>query len=233
MLKRVVFAVVVLFIGLMTLAYSAKAEDIYVVETRKGEHVLAVIGGFTFGTADRVEEQLNNNPEIMVVALVSPGGVAMEGYALAQVFSEKGITAFVPKKGYCMSACAIAFLGAKEYQIDGVLGFHNAYIPEEAATNLTAIEMLITGQAFGAKFTEFVIANGFTFELATLVTQFTDPEHFIVFTSTEDLMRFFARGKGLSVNNYLEYTATEAWLKTHLWGPSEFASFFNDNGDRR
>jgi hypothetical protein len=73
----------------------------------------------------------------------------------------------------------------------------------------------------------FFLANGFEVELPILISNHTSPEVFLVFTSTEGLMEFFARSDTDTVAEYLEDNEIDQeWLDEHLWDTPDFLEFF-------
>ncbi len=150
----------------------------------------------------------------------SPGGVAAEGYAIGWVLSEHAVTAVVPKGNGCYSACAMGFLGAKNYVVEGILAFHSSYTEDLSIGTMSALR---AGQYFGAKRTIYFMTNGFSPVLSMIMAFGTSPSVFFVFTSTEELQHFFVRGP--EGEDYLwRYThydplndLPEDYVSTHLW----------------
>ena len=212
-------------IGIM-FASAVNSEELRVVSLPE-EDVVLLTGDIIQGTAQRLDDILLANPAIKKVGMVSGGGLALEGFNIAEVLSNHDVTAVVPRGYTCLSACAIGFLGAKEYVVLGVLGFHNMYIEQADTDNIPDISLLIVGQSFGVRTTVFFLSNGFEVELPILISIFTTPEKFLVFTSTEDLMQFFARSETDDVTEYLEGNdIDQVWLDEHLWDTQRFIEFF-------
>ena len=208
-------------------ASTATAERILIVPMDDGTEVVAFLGVVEQGSASRLDQALVDNPHISTVAMVSPGGSAMEAFLIAEVLSSHNVTAMVPEGYACLSACAIGFLGAKDYVVLGALGFHNMYIDPADMADIQGLDLLIMGQSFGVRTTVFFLSNGFEAELPLLISVFTTPEVFLVFTSTEDLMRFFARSETDSVTEYLEGNdIDQEWIDGHLWDTQRFIEFF-------
>ena len=202
------------------MAFSAgmsQAASIFTLTDIDGNNEAYYFGEVQHGDADYLRTLLDENPDITVINMVSPGGVASEAYPLATVLSDYELTAYVPEGQYCLSACASAFIGAAEYDIDGVIGFHNAYAPGYDSF-ATYNEGLAHGQSFGAYSTYHMMLNGFSIQLPLLISQLTSPEEFIVFFHENDLMTFFARSEEDSVVPYLSgpVDPTETWLDFHL-----------------
>jgi len=225
-LKFTIAACLLVVFGILV-ASVAKAEELSYVDAPFGR-VLVVVGAIELGTSSRIDAALTEDPTIENVGFHSGGGVAQEGFLIGNVLSKHGVTAIVPPGGVCLSACAIGFLGAKEYIVRGVLGFHNMYIPAEVTVNIEDLQLLIIGQSFGVQTTAFFLANGFDVSLPMIIANLTTPERFVIFTSTEDLMIFFARTEEDNVSGYLDGTegVDNTWIETHLWGPEEFSAYF-------
>jgi len=225
-LKSTIAVYLLVVFGILV-ASAAKAEELSYMEAPFGR-VLFVAGDIEQGTSSRINAALTEDPTIEHVGFHSGGGVAQEGFLIGNVLSNHDVTAIVPPGGVCLSACAIGFIGAKEYVVLGVLGFHNMYIPAEIAVNIEDLQLLIIGQSFGVQTTAFFLANGFDVSLPMIIANLTTPERFVIFTSTEDLMVFFARTEEDNVSGYLDGTeeVDSTWIETHLWGPEEFSAYF-------
>lgn len=212
----------------VSLTFSAAvAEELSIMELDDSTRVVVFFGEVEQGSATRLEELLTLNPDITRIAMASPGGLAAEAFLIADVLSRHKMTALVPEGYVCLSACAIGLLGAEEYIVRGVLGFHNMYIDEADSAAIPDTTLLIVGQSFGTHTTVFFLANGFEVELPILISNYTSPEVFLVFTSTEGLMEFFARSDTDTVAEYLEDNEIDQeWLDEHLWDTPDFLEFF-------
>lgn len=153
-------------------------------------NILHINGGFDSGISVRVKKTLEENREVKSVILMSPGGSAYEGYMVGNLFSDRKLKAIIPKYSYCISACAIAFLGANEYIVDGVLAFHKAYILEEEQPK--DVEAAYSqGENQGTTMAYWFTINGFTFELIQKIMFYTSKDRFLVFTHEKELAPYF------------------------------------------
>jgi hypothetical protein len=87
---------------------------------------------------------------LAIVELHSPGGEILEGFSLGYLFREFDVATVVRSGKFCLSACAIAFLGGtvshlpptivpgRNIEIGGIVGFHNFYISPESQKAYTA-----------------------------------------------------------------------------------------------
>lgn len=211
--------------GALLLASPLYAEELRVINLPE-EDVILLTGDIIQGTAQRLDDMLVANPTIKKVGMVSGGGLAYEGFNIADVLSNHDVTAIVPRGYVCLSACAIGFIGAKDYVILGALGFHNMYITNENLVDADKLLLLIRGQQFGVRTAIFFIQNGFEVELPYIISAVTTPEEFLVFTSTGDLMTFFARSEEDNIIDYLDNNdIDDAWIEEHLWGSARFMLF--------
>lgn len=201
------------------------AEEIRVINLAEGS-VILFAGDVIEGSAQRLDDALTANPDIKRVGMVSGGGMAIEGFNIANVLSKHDVIAIVPRGYACLSACAIGFIGAKEYVILGVLGFHNMYIPDESMAEIDKLTLILRGQWFGVQSTIFFVSNGFEVELPYIISVVTDPETFVVFTNTEDLLTFFARSEEDNVADYLSGNdIDEVWIEKHVWDTEDFMTY--------
>ena len=223
-LKPTIAVYAILIIGLI-FASAAKSEELRIINLPE-EDVILLTGDIIEGTAQRLDDFLTANPTITKVGMVSGGGLAYEGFNVANVLSNHDVTAVVPRGYVCLSACAIGFIGAKDYVILGALGFHNMYVNDENMVDIDKLMLIIRGQQFGVRTAMFFIENGFEIELPYIISAFTTPEEFIVFTSTEDLMTFFARSEEDNIIDYLDNNEIDdAWIEEHLWDSARFMLF--------
>ena len=78
-----------------------------------------------------VRQILNDNPRVQDVYLDSPGGDLFAGFELGGIIASARLNAIVNDGAQCASACALAFLAAKERVITGAdassFGFHRQY----------------------------------------------------------------------------------------------------------
>ena len=214
-----------LIAGALLLASPLYAEELRVINLPE-EDVILLTGDIIEGTAQRLDDFLTANPTIKKVGMVSGGGLAYEGFNVASVLSNHDVTAIVPRGYVCLSACAIGFIGAKDYVILGALGFHNMYVNDENMVEIDKLMLIIRGQQFGVRTAIFFIENGFEIELPYIISAVTTPEEFIVFTSTEDLMTFFARSEEDNIIDYLDNNdIDDAWIEEHLWDSERFMLF--------
>lgn len=223
-LKPTIAVYAILIIG-MLFATAVKSEELRIINLPE-ENVILLSGGIVEGTAQRLDDFLTANPTITKVGMVSGGGLAYEGFNIASVLSNHDVTAIVPQGYVCLSACAIGFIGAKDYVILGALGFHNMYVNDEDMVDIDKLMLIIRGQQFGVRTAIFFIENGFEIELPYIISAVTTPEEFIVFTSAEDLMTFFARSEEDNVIDYLDNNdIDDAWIEEHLWDSARFMLF--------
>ena len=220
-MKNLLLATVMAFTAGM-----AQSASIFTLTDIDGNHEAYYLGDVQHGDADYLRTLLDENPDISVINMISPGGVASEGYELASVLSDYNMTAYVPEGRYCLSACATAFIGAAEYDIDGALGFHNAWAPGYDRFS-TYNEGLQDGQSLGTRNTYHMLANGFGIQLPLLVGDLTGPETFLVFFHENDLMTLFARSDEDSVTPYLSalVDTNETWLDFHLMTPDRMFAY--------
>ena len=165
-------------------------------ETKEISEVLHVRGDFNTGLTRDFGIALEMYPDIDRVALDSPGGNAAEAFSMARLLSDNLIKVWVPQGRICLSACAIAFTGGTDYHIQGILGFHNAYIALDDAvtpTNPQVVGAYIEGQQLGTYATSFFTSNGFSFNLQFDIAANTTPEKFLAFTTNEDFLKYYVR----------------------------------------
>ena len=215
-MKNLLLATVMAFSASMS-----QAASVFSLTDVDGNHEAYFFGEVQLGDGDKLRKLLGENPDITVINMVSPGGVASEAYNLSSVLSDFNMTAYVPEGQYCLSACAIAFIGAAEYDIDGVIGFHNAHAPGYDSF-ATYNQGLAHGQSFGTYSAYHILLNGFTMQLPLLVSQNTSPNEFIVFFHENDLMTFYARSDEDNVTPYLSALVdpTELWFCLLYTSPS-------------
>ena len=165
-------------------------------ETELSERFFYYVGAFTVNTSDAIEDAIARYPGVKKIALHSPGGVASEADEVGNIFSEHGIQTWVPKGRFCMSACANAFIGGRDYKISGILGFHASWVNKDIIEQLTTTQvnqLLQQGQVSGVRDVYYWFANGFSIQLPFYINANTSPSNFLVFLSTEKLMEYYVR----------------------------------------
>ena len=167
-----------------------------VIENGSPKNILMYMGPIEKNTTEVITFFANQYPEIDEISLHSPGGVAHESFELGQYFSERKLTTTVGHGRICLSACAIAFIGGDNYKVDGILGYHSAYVklPEDATVTRKTVNLgYRTGQALGAQMSHYFRLNGFHDYLSMTINNRTTPERFLIFTHENQLMEWFAR----------------------------------------
>ncbi len=165
-----------------------------------GRSFIVLHGDMVDGDAERIRTILDDSG-VRRIGMVSDGGSAKEGFDLSEVLSDFRVTAVVPRGYACISACAIAFLGALEYEVKGVLAFHNAWSDEFTDTDMAAS----MGQSIGVYSAYHMVSNGFSFGLPMMITQETDRHTYLTFKSTEELLQFFVRTDAVTGGNAVAY----------------------------
>lgn len=134
---------------------------------------------------------------IKVVHFNSPGGNAIEGFNIGTILKRNNMKGVITKGSICMSACAWAFLGTEDKIIDGVLGFHTAYVASPSGGPAKAGEFKETptatlkgGQFIGATNAAYFFDLGYRFQLQSLIQYTTDPQTYLIFQDETDLDRF-------------------------------------------
>ena len=207
-----------LLTGLLMLASTAASAATFGTAEgyETGRKYITIDGPIEAGDAGRLLFHIIMNPEATWVSMSSPGGLANEGYELGNVISENGLNTYVPLGSACLSACYTAFLGGYEYDIDGVVAAHNAWL-DVADASASINDYVKTGQQLGAYDMLWHLANGFSAGLAYTISLNTSPDVFIGFTHEDDLMESFSRTEGDNVNNYLDGSLyTQKWVQDHL-----------------
>jgi len=185
MLKMVGWVVALVLVLVAVSLSTSKAASF----TNNGYSIL-LKGTVERGDADKLESMVVATG-IRTVRLDSPGGDATEGFRLGYRIKKLNLTAVIPDDAFCMSSCAIAFLGAPSKVQGGLLGFHVAYSP---ANKLTENEGLKYGQRLGAINAVYYFNMGYTIQLQYLTTILTDKETFLMIDTAD--LALFKRGDG-------------------------------------
>ena len=93
-------------------------------EVRAAQRSVVLTGGLYPGTAFALRNVLDSAPGVATVVLESTGGLIMEGEALSELISTRGLNTRV--SGQCLSACTFALMGGMERTADpgAKIGFH-------------------------------------------------------------------------------------------------------------
>ena len=211
-------------IALLMFSLPAAAADFGITHGQEtGRTYITITGAIEPGDALKLQMMATMTPSAKWVALSSPGGLAQAGYKLSYAISTLELNTYVGYGSACVSACYIAFLGGKEYDIDGVLAAHNAWLKD--TNDLTVNQGINQGQSLGAYDTYFHLANGFNFTLPYAISSFTDKDTFVAFTDESELMKFFVRSEADKIVDYLQSDEpTAEWMETHVVESEDLAA---------
>ena len=198
-LARVYATLIAWFTFIILIAAAASAQEVeeyepYVITVATVSYegipqkAMSIRGPIMPGISADVKEMLLKHDDIDVVFLSSPGGAANEGYRLAGIMSDNGLRTVVERGRYCLSACAIAFMGGTDYKIRGVLGFHNAWTTDQSLEGFG--KAFNDAQQIGAYWFQFVTQNGFAADLAWEVLNKTSPSTFLIFLNEYDFISY-------------------------------------------
>ncbi len=188
----------------------------YFVES-DGRYTVQIIGMIEHGDSIKLEKFLEQYPEVDLVTMISGGGIATEGYKIANVLSRHNMDVRVPDGFVCASACAAAFIGGTNYDIDGALTFHVSWLPQEPI-DFTTNDIFKWGQSAGTRDMYHILSNGFSAQMAFIITNYTTKDKFLTFFSEEELNKFYVRSDTDKVVEYLRGTVEidEDWLDSHI-----------------
>ena len=163
------------------------------------------------GDADRLEAVLKTT-HVRRVSMSSSGGAAMEGFKLGYLFSAYEVEAVVAPDQHCLSACAVAILGAPQKDIQGLLGFHVAWTKSKG----TMSEGMRQGQSLATLDTIYNFNSGYKVHLQYLIANYTAFDTFLIL-SQEDLARFEFK----DTKDYIQSAGiTTEWLEKRIAGPN-------------
>lgn len=174
--------------------------------------VLMYSGPIKENSTEVIRFFVDQYPEIEEISLNSPGGVAYESFEMGQYFSERGLSTTVSPGKICLSSCAIAFIGGTNYKIDGILGFHTAWLSiqkEPNEKNPISVEMLNqsykAGQQIGAQLSYYMRVNGFHDFLTMQINAKTDKDNFLSFSHEDQLNEWFVRAPKGEIDRISNY----------------------------
>ena len=163
------------------------------------------------GDADHLEAVLKTT-HVRRVSMSSSGGAAMEGFKLGYLFSAYEVEAVVASDQHCLSACAVAILGAPQKDIQGLLGFHVAWTKSKG----TMSEGMRQGQSLATLDTIYNFNSGYKVHLQYLIANYTAFDTFLIL-SQEDLARFEFK----DTKDYTQSAGiTIEWLEKRIAGPN-------------
>ena len=131
-----------------------------------------------------------------------------------------------------MSACANAFIGGRDYIIEGVLGFHAAWLPDTSVidTDKKINTLFRAGQVAGVQDAFYWMANGFSIQLPYYINSRSDVDKFVAFTTLEELMIFYVRDDENVDNNGLErYMQFQADVEPKVWDVPAISEYIAGN----
>ena len=102
-----------------------------IVYQENDQRVLRVEGPFSRQTVASLENAIEGETHIDTIEFHSPGGSSVVGVEIGNIIKDlHGVDVRVNSGDMCLSACAIAFIGARNHivTVDGLLAFHAAYL---------------------------------------------------------------------------------------------------------
>lgn len=168
--------------------------------------ILAYTGEFVANTTELVEFFHKQYPNIDEIVMNSPGGLAIEGLEMGNFLSREEFKVTVSPGTACLSACAFAFIGGRDYRIDGILGFHAAWITPPVNASAEELNGLFQqGQFAGIEFNMMFLQNGFNGYLASVITMTTDPDHMLVMRHESELLKWYVRDDVADQDDVIKY----------------------------
>lgn len=225
-MSNLVGILVILFIFYMNSAFgmhSAEPEiliknDDYTISYIEENDTIEYHGYFAEDMAENIEV-IHRRFDFDTVIISSNGGFAKEGFMLSNFFQREGIDVVVPKGYHCMSACAYAIMGAKNIQINGLVGFHTPYlmdIPDGISYDI----LLKYSEVSTTDLIKFIMSKGYTFEFAEIIIKQSSKTHYITFLDLKTLMAFKSKNPLTKANSsgkvlYYKMTQFDVAIYTH------------------
>jgi hypothetical protein len=115
------------------------------IELSADRTALVIDGGIGFGLTDRLEAELQANPQVRFIELSSIGGRVQEARKLAGLIQTRALSTRVTR--LCLSACTIAFMGGADRIVStsGQFGFHRYSFPGAGSEDLMQQEAIDRG----------------------------------------------------------------------------------------
>lgn len=194
---------------------SAPRADAAVVKLEQDEkgYYIMYVGSVDMYDRYKLMELMQNYPTVKRVKMSSPGGVATEGYEIGKMFRTYQMEVEVPRGAYCLSACATAFSGGINHQINGALGFHVSWTAQH---NMPAIQAMIAGQQLATQRARYYMTMGFSYDLPYIIAMGTSPSKFLTFKSTEEFAKFYVGYEDGAWALLLNLEYDEDYFKEHL-----------------
>jgi len=163
------------------------AETLSLKTLESGEEVIFFEGDYTKGSAERLHN-IATESQLKTVMFSSSGGSAFEGIASSYVMRDLKLNAFVAKGNRCMSACAATVIGATVVNVEGLVGFHPAYLPDPIADGT---EAFVSGQKQGVTDTLFYKDMGISDQVIRAIHYLGKPDVFFVVVDNVSYYRMF------------------------------------------
>jgi hypothetical protein len=195
----------------VVLATIMGANNAHAAKITQNADTIFYVGKVLDGDAERLEAVLRTT-HVRKVSMSSRGGVATEGYKLGYLFKEYEVSAYIASDQHCISACAVAILGAPQKDINGLLGFHVAWTKSKG----TMSEGMRQGQSLATLDTIYNFRVGYGVHLQYLIANYTASDTFLIL-SQEDLEKF----EFSDPSEYADSAGiTTEWLEKRIAGPT-------------
>lgn len=140
---------------------------------------VAVISGPSDYKQESEVRELFSKEQVRTVYLSGPGGYMSVGMSLGRMLRDEGSEVIVPENSICVSACAIAAMGAHELRLDGPLWFHRPYV-RGVPVYADIEEIMGQGIHMSAIVSEYFAEMNYSMKLWTQIARRTNPCKFLV-----------------------------------------------------
>ena len=204
---RTVFGIFALFAALLIWSVSESRAAVF---TKVSNYIVEYKGTVHQDDYKNLGTYMEQNLNTTIIRMNSEGGHSIGGYAMGYHIKNYGLRTVVPVGGKCLSACATAFIAGEDPLVAGLLGFHVSWVKKKMDTN----DALAQGQWLGSVESGYLYDMGFRNQFATLISQLTKPDTFLMMSSDDlDLFRF----TGTDFNEY--HKLPDGWLSERVAGP--------------
>lgn len=123
--------------------------------------------------------------DVAYVEMWGPGGYMVPGLQLGNYLSTiDGLTVVIPKGKACISACAMAALGAGHIRVDGKLMLHRPYVGGVSSMDTLEDSMSHMGKGY-LKAAYYLEDHGYPRKIMQQMMEYTNPCKFMLYEGIE------------------------------------------------
>jgi hypothetical protein len=156
----------------------------YIVHMDDGTHFLRYKGNISAYAVQLMMWVQVMYPNITHLEIMSGGGEFLQGLTLGIIIKQMNLPVVVPKEQICLSACSFAVMGSPSITLDGWLGFHTPYVPNELKSQVAFDSGMLTSTQAAYYFHNM----NWKFDFWMDILMHTSKDTYMIYSHADDLL---------------------------------------------